>query len=166
MSFLTLIFSAICLLFYFLLKYTAFYDFFHVRPSLKDVWAYKFENNNIRKRNARAFKIVAVLLAFCGLILLPFDRQIADAGGNRELAMLTTKLLLLFFIALNFMGRYVLYQELVKSQVKAKAPLKIMLDVYLKTNWFVRGKDATTVAINISSVMILCILLYILFKPI
>ena len=143
---------------YFSLKYTDFYDYFDERPTLRQVWSYKYENNTKRGRFSRSFKLLAVFFVFFSSIASFFNDPLTVILENTELRTFSIKILCLSCMGLNFMGRYVIYQDTLKLRVKDEIPGRVMIDVLRKTPWFVKGKDVLAVVVNSSTVLMIVIL--------
>ncbi len=75
-------------------------------------------------------------------------------------------MLFLLIGGINFIARNVLYEEEHRGNRKFAMPLLEVVDVFRKSNWFVNGKDINSIAVNVTTVVIIIIfisLFYITF---
>ena len=152
MSYIFFLFSLAMFAVYWGLKYIACRAYLSRRPTLKEFRAYRFGNDKMRGRNARAFKYFAVSLAFLGILSLRFTPSLATELQNPGFVRTTLKMLLLMVAGINFLARDVLYEEELKGDRKFAIPLLEVADVLKRAPWFVRGGDFISLTVNISTI--------------
>jgi len=140
------------------LKYIACRAYFSRRPTRKEFREYRFSNDAMLGRNTRAFKHVAVALAFFGILFMPFAQSLSTELQDPEFVRTALKMLLLLAGGINFFARDVLYEEELKSDKKFSMPLLEIFDVLKRTSWFVKGKDFISLTVNVSTIVMILII--------
>lgn len=160
MSYFVLLSSIVVFAMYLGLKFIACRAYFSGRPTLKEFREYRFANDMARGRNIKAFKYVAIALAFFGILFLfsPVTPSIATELQDPGFVRAALKMLLLAAAGINFLARDVLYEEELKGDKKFAIPLLEIFDVLKRTSWFVRGKDFISLTVNISTIVIVVII--------
>lgn len=136
---------------YFGLKYFSYLSFFKQRPTLRQLWIYQFENDQLRGRNAGAFKYFAIFLFV--FFMLGTLAGATEDFQKKSTIMSIIKPLILFFGLVNFFARNVLYVEKFKEERRFDIPILAVLDVVKKTSFFVKGKDFVSIIVNLSTTL-------------
>ncbi|WP_176961359.1 hypothetical protein [Mariprofundus sp. NF] len=134
------------------LKYEACRPGLEYRPSFNEVRAYRIKDEKER-RNARAFKILAIFLAVFATIALPLNPSLPNLLNDREFVSVLLRMILGFILFSNFFARNTLYKEEYSEGLMYSFPLMGILDVYIKTGWFVKGSDFISLVVNLTTAM-------------
>jgi hypothetical protein len=145
------------------LKFSAYRTYFSKRPTSKEIWEYSFDSNEIRGRNAKAFKYVGILLFLAGILCVPITPN--PLVELKDASFMTTilKMLLLITAGTNFMARNVLYEEGHKENDQFAFPLLEIIAVFLKTGWFVRGLDIVSIVVNLTTSGVVIIIIFLFY---
>jgi len=116
-------------------------------PSYAEVRRYTIENNTER-RNARAFKVLAIFFVMFGLLCIPFDQSLSELLESKDFASRAVGLLLLLVFGINFFARFAIFKEHHLEEQKYAVPIIEISDVFRKTGWSVKGSDFLSVVVN------------------
>lgn len=153
MSYAILVFAFFFYLSYLGLKFLAYQNLFSKEPNFKELWEYDFENNPQRGRNAKSFRLIAILFAMFGLIAIPIEfryRIHSDAAT-------VLKVLMLSFFSVNFVARSIIFKRNNVPEEELAPPILQVLKTIRKTGWMVKGKDLVSLIANLTTAGVLII---------
>jgi len=143
-------------------KYVQFWGEYAHRPSLKELRQFK-PKDKVSRRNIRAVRIGAIFFFCFHLLYLLFLASVEQQQVDIQSTIATLKESILLILYINFMCRYVIYNEAGFKPPETANSYYPIYDIFKRTGWLVSGKDWVVRVINISTIFGLLLFLYVIY---